>query len=72
MKVLAFAASTSTQSINKQLVTYAVSMLADATTEVIDLNDYALPVFSVDVEQELGQPENAVRFLTKLAKRMRS
>lgn len=66
MKVLAFAASTSTQSINKQLVTYAVSMLADATTEVIDLNDYALPVFSVDVEQELGQPENAVRFFNKI------
>lgn len=66
MKVLAFAASTSTQSINKQLVTYAVSMLADATTEVIDLNDYALPVFSVDAEQELGQPENAVRFFNKI------
>ncbi|CZF81405.1 NADPH-dependent FMN reductase [Grimontia celer] len=66
MKVLAFAASNSKTSINKQLVTYAVSLLADAETEVLDLNDYEMPLFSVDVEQELGSPEKAQQFFAKI------
>jgi len=67
MKLLAFAASNSRQSINKQLVTYAASLLADAEVEILDINDYELPLFSVDREQELGQPELAKLFLSKIA-----
>ncbi|NGN96137.1 NAD(P)H-dependent oxidoreductase [Grimontia sp. S25] len=66
MKVLAFAASNSKTSINKQLVSYAVSLLADAETEVLDLNDYEMPLFSVDVEQELGSPEKAQQLFAKI------
>ena len=40
MKLLAFAASSSKKSINKQLATYAASLVEGANTEVIDLNDY--------------------------------
>lgn len=67
MKLLAFAASTSKKSINKQLVTYAASLLTDATVDVLDLNDYELPLFSVDKEAELGKPALAQAFMDKIA-----
>jgi len=66
MKLLAFAASSSRQSINKQLVNYAASLVAGAEVEILDLNDYELPLFSVDKEKELGQPELAKAFLNKI------
>ncbi len=67
MKVLAFAASSSKKSINKQLVAYACHLLSDEFEyEVIDLNDYTLPIFSVDLEEEIGQPENAKAFIEKI------
>lgn len=66
MKVLAFAASSSIESINKKLVIYAASLIEDAQIEVLDLNDFEMPVFSVDREQELGHPQQAVSFMTKI------
>ena len=66
MKIIAFAASSSKKSINKQLVTYAASLLEGAQVEVLDLNDYELPLFSVDKEQELGSPQLAQDFFAKL------
>jgi len=67
MKLLAFAASSSRKSINKQLVTYAASLVEGAEVEVLDLNDYELPLFSVDREAELGHPELAKAFLSRIA-----
>jgi len=67
MKVLAFAASNSKKSINKQLVTYAASLVDGAEVEVLDLNDYELPLFSEDREEELGHPELAKAFMAKVA-----
>lgn len=67
MKVLAFAASTSKQSINKKLARYAAEIVENASFEMLDLNDYELPLFSADREVELGQPELAQAFLTKIA-----
>jgi NAD(P)H-dependent FMN reductase len=67
MKIIAFAASSSRNSINKMLVTYAASLVADADVDVLDLNDYELPLFSEDKEQELGQPTLAKAFLAKIA-----
>ena len=65
-KVIAFAASSSNRSINKQLVTWASGLLEQAQVEVLDLNDFELPLFSVDREDELGQPPLAQAFLHKL------
>ena len=64
--VIAFAASSSSRSINKRLVTWACGFLDDAEVEILDLNDYELPLFSVDREDELGQPERAQAFLRKI------
>lgn len=66
MKVLAFAASNSKKSINKNLVTYAAGLLNNAQTEVLDLNDYELPLYSEDKEAELGHPAIAQEFLNKI------
>ena len=66
MRILAFAASSSKKSINKQLVTYAASLVEHAQVEVLDLNDYELPLFSVDKEQELGKPKLAQDFFSKI------
>lgn len=67
MKIIAFAATTSTQSINKMLVTYVANLVPNAEVEVLDLNDYELPLFSEDLEKEIGQPQTATDFIDKLA-----
>lgn len=64
--VVAFAASNSSRSINRQLVTCACGMLEGVQAEILDLNDYELPLFSIDREDALGQPEAARAFLQKL------
>lgn len=67
MKIVAFGGSNSTHSINKHLATYAASLFENAEVEVLDLNDFAMPLFSVDLEKEVGQHELAKAFLAKLA-----
>jgi len=66
MKVTCFAASSSRASINKKLVTYAAGLIEGAEVEILDLNDYELPLFSVDREAELGQPLLAQAFLDRI------
>ena len=65
-KIIAFAGSNSKKSINKQLVVYASSLLRDLEVEVLDLNDYPLPIYGIDEEMENGFPANAVIFLNKI------
>lgn len=66
-KILAFAASNSSTSINKMLVTHAAEVLKDeiipaANVTILDLNDFEMPIFSVDREQATGIPEHAQAF----------
>lgn len=65
-KILAFGASSSKTSINKQLATYAANQFDNATVEILDLNDYEMPVFSTDKEVENGIPQLAHDFYNKL------
>jgi len=67
MKITCFAASSSQASINKKLVTYVAGLIDNAEVEILDLNDYELPLFSVDREAELGQPPLAQAFLDKIS-----
>lgn len=66
MKILAFAASNSENSINKQLAAYAAGLLPNAQVEVLDINDYEMPIFSDRREKELGQPLQAQQFYKKI------
>ena len=67
-KIIAFAGSNSKQSINKQLVSYAANLLENVNVELLDLNDFELPIYNIDVEQEHGIPENAYKFLQYIKK----
>jgi len=67
MNIIAFAASTSKSSINKQLVAHTLTHFSESNTTLLDLNNYELPLFSVDLEQEIGHPEAAARFIADLA-----
>jgi chromate reductase len=67
MKILAFAASNSRSSINKSLVTYAASLIKNAEVDVIDLNDYEMPIYSSDRENESGIPQLAHDFYNKIS-----
>lgn len=53
-KIIAIGGSSSRNSINKQLAIYAANLFKNAAVEVLDLNDYDMPVFSVDREKENG------------------
>ena len=71
MKIVAFGASSSKNSINKQLATYAASQIkasinANAKIEVLDLNDFEMPIYSIDRENADGIPELAKRFYKKI------
>ncbi|XPF95440.1 NADPH-dependent FMN reductase [Colwellia sp. RE-S-Sl-9] len=66
MKLLAFAASNSKNSINKKLATYAANLVENAEIEIIDINDYEMPIFSEDREKDLGQPQQAKDFYQKI------
>lgn len=57
MKVIAFAGSTSSQSINKRLATYVSSLFVPAEIQVLDLNDFEVPIYSSDKETESGVPD---------------
>lgn len=67
MQIIAFGGSNSSTSINKKLATYAAKQFKDAEVEVLDLNDFELPLFSVDREKVLGHPKLAQDFLNKIA-----
>ncbi|KIA86343.1 NADPH-dependent FMN reductase [Flavobacterium sp. AED] len=67
MKIIAFGGSPSKNSINKKLATYAANLFENAEVEVLDLNDFKMPLFSVDIEVEIGQHELAKAFLAKIA-----
>ncbi|GAA6180038.1 NAD(P)H-dependent oxidoreductase [Shimia sp. NS0008-38b] len=66
MKILAFGASNSKSSINKTLAHFTATLIHHADVEVLDLNDYALPIYSEDIEKDIGQPEAAKRFFEKI------
>lgn len=61
-KILAFAASNSKQSINKKLVKYVSSRLTEYEVDLVDLNDYEMPIYSIDREKESGIPQLALDF----------
>lgn len=66
MTILAFAASSYSGSINRKLVTYVTSYFNEDEVEVLDLNDYEMPIYSMDRELEGGIPRLANVFSNKI------
>ena len=65
-QIVAFGASSSKKSINKDLASYAASVIEDANVLVLDLNDFEMPIYSIDYESDHGIPEKAYKFKEKL------
>ena len=63
-KILAFAGSLRKGSLNKKAVNAAAAMARAAGAEVtlVDLAEYAMPVYDGDLEEREGLPEGARRF----------
>lgn len=66
MKVLAFGASNSKNSINQKLALYAAGLIPGAQVSTLDLNDYEMPLFGVDKEVPGRPEENALKFLNRI------
>lgn len=67
MKILAFAGSSSIHSINKKLVKFALSQLqGQHEIELLDLNDYEMPIYSIDKETSSGIHPLALQFAAKI------
>jgi len=62
MKLLAFGASTSSTSINRQLANFAANQVADAEVTDLDLSQFSLPIYSSDEEEANGIPAYARAF----------
>jgi NAD(P)H-dependent FMN reductase len=61
-KIIAFAGSNSSKSINKKPVKHALSRFDGYEITLLDLNDFETAIFSVDREEKNGYPEQAYRF----------
>lgn len=71
MRLLAFAATNSRRSINRQLVELAAyqfkrDVRTDAQIEFLDLNDFEMPIYSIDREKESGLPPQAHAFFERI------
>ena len=58
-KILLFTGSNSLQSINRTLIEYAARQLSWEEHTMLDLKDYTLPIFSTEIEEKEGVPQNA-------------
>lgn len=69
MNILGFATSNHSTSINKQLVeAVGAEIKNDHNFKVLDLAIYNIPLFSEDLEEKEGIPEEAAHFLHEISK----
>ena len=61
-QIIAFGASNSKNSINKKFADFAANQISDSRVNLLDLNHFEMPIFSVDRELELGIPSLAYDF----------
>lgn len=67
MNIIGFAGSNSSTSRNKKLVNVVLNHLdEDHNVELLDLNDYEMPLYGVDLESASGIPEKAHNFAKKI------
>lgn len=66
LKIVAFGASSSKTSINKQLAGFVASQISTSEVNLLDLNDFEMPIYSIDKENESGVHPLAVEFRKQL------
>jgi NAD(P)H-dependent FMN reductase len=60
-KLITIGGSNSKNSINKTLAEYVGGLVNGVEIVNVDLNDFEMPLFSVDLEAKIGSPEGAQR-----------
>lgn len=65
-KIIALGGSNSKQSINKILAEYVANQVTNATVKVLDLNNYPLALYGIDLENEKGIPQEAHSLLEEI------
>lgn len=63
-KIIALGGSNSKESINKELAQYTANQIKNSETIVADLNEFDLPLYGIDLENEKGIPDNAIKLNT--------
>ncbi len=68
IKILAFSGALRQDSMNQKLVVYASSLISSpqVSIEVINLNDFAMPLYDGDIESKTGLPETAKTLKKKM------
>jgi len=61
-KIVAFGASSSSNSINKKLATYAAQQVQNSNSIILDLNNFEMSIYSEDYERLSGIPKEAYDF----------
>jgi len=67
-RIVVMGASNSRASINKQLAEYTAGQIPDVEADILDLNDFEMPLFGVDRERENGIPDKAYEFKDHIRK----
>lgn len=67
MKITAFAGSNSSSSINRELVKFVLTYFSEHEINLLDLNDFEMPIYSIDREKK-GFPQEANKFLSEIEK----
>ena len=65
-KIIALGGSNSKNSINKRLAVYTANKIENTETVVLDLNDFELPIYGVDLETENGIPSDAQKLFDQI------
>ena len=67
-KILAFAGSNSSTSINYQLVKYTASLIENHEIQLMNMSNYPFPMYSEDAEKKEGFSNSLIEFKNDIAK----
>lgn len=65
--ILAIGASSSKNSINRTLANYVANQISEAKVDLLDLNDYEMPLYSIDKEKRGEVPALIHEFKQKIS-----
>ena len=66
MKILAFAGSNSSESINHQLIQFVGKQINEVEIEVLRLTDFNIPLYGIDIEKSEGFPKGVIDLYNKI------
>ena len=66
MKILAFAGSNSSESINHQLIIFVGKQINKVEIEILRLTDFNIPMYGIDIEKSEGIPKGVIDLCEKI------